>query len=93
MSTKLRRIQVSLPMDLETMIEKEAEFSRRPVSNQIVYILDQWFGERKKELDYFRPTRLHEAKPADGAQFFQTPVSPQEEHLSKIREKLGRDST
>lgn len=92
MPTKLKRYSVSLPIDLETMIEKEADFTRRPVSNQIVYILDMWFAEKKKELDYFRPTRLREVERSE-AQIFETPALPHAEHVSKLRESLGREKS
>jgi len=92
MVTKLKRYSVSLPHDLETFIEKEAEFNRRPISNQIIYILDMYLKEKKKELDFFRP-QLREAGQSQEPQHFVTPSPPVIEHLYKTRENLDREKT
>jgi hypothetical protein len=93
MVTKLKRYTVNLNMDLETFIEKEAQFNKRPVANQIVYILDQFRVQKLNELEFYRPSPLHAAKAGDEPQYFQTPSVQPEERLSKLREKLGRDQT
>ena len=90
MATKLRRIQVNLSIDLETMLEKTAAFSGRPISSQIVMILEDWALEKKRELDYFRPAQLHEAARSE-AQVFETHRPQHAAELSKLRDSLGKE--
>lgn len=92
MPTKLKRYSVSLPEEIQVLLEKDSTFNRRPVANQIMWILDQWYNKRKEELDYFRP-QLHEAKPSESPQFFQTASEPAKASVSKLRAKLGQDNT
>jgi hypothetical protein len=77
---------VSLPTDLQPLLEKEAAFNRRPVANQIIYILDFYFSEKKKELEYFRSNQLGEAGQGPEPPFYQTPLAPERTHLSKLKE-------
>lgn len=92
MSTKLKRYSVSLPEQIQSLIEKDAAFNRRPVANQIMWILDQWFMERKKELDYFTPTQLaEEGRPK--VPVFGTKDRPDTELASKIHDVLGREKS
>ena len=56
MPTNLKRVNVSLPKEIQLMLEKEASFNQRPLANQVLWILDQYFYGKKKEMDYFRPT-------------------------------------
>lgn len=89
MPTKLKRYSVSLPEDIQIFIEKEASLKRRPVANQIMWILDQWCEERKRELDHFRPSPLPGERKAPPV--FETPSPLPSEQVSKLRESLGRE--
>ncbi len=93
MATRRRRYSVNLGLDLETWIEKLALHEKRSVASQIEFIVEEYRAKQLKELEYFRPSRLHEAKGPEEPQFFQTPPGPAEEKRSTLREKLGRDST
>jgi hypothetical protein len=61
MPTSKRRARISIdpPPDLRVMLEREAQFTNRPVANQVVYIVGLYFAEKKKDLDYFRQTQSH----------------------------------
>ena len=90
MVTKLKRYNVTFSPELQTLIEKEAQFQHRDVSRQITFILDKYFLERKNELDFFRP-ELREAERTSQPQHFETPVVPALEHLYKLRENVDRE--
>ncbi len=92
MPTKLKRYTVTLPPDLETMVEKDSELNRRPVANQMVWILTQYYEERKREADLFSPSQLREARQADSRStpVFRTADPLPAESSSKSRESMGR---
>lgn len=93
MPTKLKRYMVSLPEDLQGMLEKEADVNRRPVANQILWIMDQYYSTRKREANLFTPIPLGEVRRADDTPSFETPVLRDAEQISKIRASVGRDKS
>jgi hypothetical protein len=80
-------------MDMETFIEKEAAYNRRAVATQILFIIDEYRRKKLSELEFFRPKPQLAGRVEDEVQSFETPSAPHPEHVSKFREKLGRDST
>jgi hypothetical protein len=69
MQTKLKRVNVSFPTEILTVVEKDSLANHRTIPGQILYILDQWYLEKQRESDLFAPTRLREAKQSDSPHF------------------------
>lgn len=89
MPTKLKRYSITLPEEIQGVVEKDAYFNRRPVANQVLWVLDQWYAERKKEMDYFRPVPQLEGRRAPPV--FETPSLPEPGRASKLRASLDRE--
>lgn len=47
MPTKRKRYSVSLPREIQDIIEKDACINRRKVANQIMWVLDQWMQSNR----------------------------------------------
>lgn len=92
MPTKLKRVTVNVPDELYSMIHKDALFNRRPEANQVLWILDQWYAERKREMEFFKPSQQREAKRPD-VPVFETPTLLQTERVSKLRAQLDREKS
>ncbi len=89
MPTKLPRLSVTFPVSLYETIKKDSELNRRSESNQVIWVLDQYYAERRKEADLFTPTRLREAGPAPRAPIYVQPDQPRSEPSLKPREIEG----
>jgi hypothetical protein len=89
MPTNLKRYSVSFPKEIQEILEKDASFNQRPVANQILWVLDRWYAERKKELDYFRPSPQREGKKEPPV--FETPSPLHSEQVSKLHAALDRE--
>ena len=85
-----KRFSVTLGMELEKIVGKEAESEERSVAGHIVWIVRRYYRDRKREADLFIPPRLHEESLSDEPQFFQTPATLPAESESKLREKQDR---
>lgn len=84
MPTKLPRVYVSFPPELYAMVKKDSEISRRSESNQVIWILDQYYSERRREADLFATQKLREAR-GPGGPVFETPDQLPTERVSKLR--------
>lgn len=93
MPTKRPRLNVSFPEQrfYDTVL-RDATVNRRSMSDQIVWILDQYYSERKKEADLFTATPLREAKHSD-VPVFETPPQHSAERVLKIRANLDREKS
>lgn len=92
MPTNLRRFNISVPTELEATLVKDADVSQRPVASHVVWILKQYYLQRKVEATVFDPTKLHEAEKRS-APVFETKRPLETEQPSKLHEHLGRDKS
>ncbi len=91
MSTKLKRFTIVCPADLQRMIEREAELNQRPISNQLVWNLYNYYREKKQAADVFMPQLLAEERRQ--VPYFEPADQPEAEQPLKHRESKGGDRT
>lgn len=88
MPTKRPRLNVTFPeQTFYNTVFSDAAISRRSMSDQIIWILDQHYAERRKEASLFTPSQLSEGKRVP---VFEDAPPPLSGRASKPRESLAR---
>lgn len=88
MPTKHPRLSVTFPeQEFYNTVFADATISRRSMSDQIIWILDQYYAERKKEAALFTPAPLSEGRRVP---VFEDTPQPQPERVSRPRASLDR---
>lgn len=93
MPTKLERRTINIPAELYEMIERDAVNNQRPLANQIIWCMSQYYAKRKEDADLFNPTQLHEGKQSAGVPVYETPPVDQRKiaQASKLRGQIGQE--
>lgn len=92
MSTKLPRLSVTFPVSLFETIKKDALIGCRSDSSQVIWILTQYYLEKRKEAELFTPPPLREAGRSHDVPVYETPSDQLSlERVSKLRETLGQE--
>lgn len=92
MALKPARINLSAPEDLFEMVQKDALLNDRSLSNQVVWVLKQYYVVRKKEAELFTPSQLREEERLK-APVFRMKDEPDESALPKHRERPSRENS
>ncbi len=89
MPTKHPRLSVTFPdLAFYDMVAKDAALSRRSMSDQIIWIMDEHYAARKREANLFTPVQPPEGRKVP---VFETPSQQHAESVSKIRASLDRE--
>jgi len=93
MTSKLKRIQVTFPNDLFALIEEDSDRECRSLSSQVVWIMDRYYSDRKRQADLFTSPRLRVASKPDQTPVYRMEEEPVVEAQENIRRQLGQEKT
>lgn len=91
MASKLLRLSVTFPENIYTMMTRDAEANERSQSNQVIWVMKQYYVTKRREAEIFTPTELTEGErrqvPVFGTKDQQTLEQPSALHEHLRREK------
>lgn len=89
MPTKLKRYTVNLEPHLQALLEREAALNKRPVANQIIFNLEEFYEIKRREASLFKSPEGRQKE----APFFHTPRPQEPDSSLTVHESPGRDKT